>query len=181
MKLLLKILAGLLVVVAVLAVYGTTLPERHAAASMARFHQTPEALWAAISDFQGMPAWRRGVTSVERLPDRDGQPVWLVHGDGDSMPLIVTESEALHWLKTTIPPDAGLPFGGTWAWQISAADEATVVTVMEEGEIYNPLFRAMSDLFFGYHATLNQYLLDLGRKFGEEVKPQPVPQVVPAN
>ncbi|HZM01164.1 MAG TPA: SRPBCC family protein [Planctomycetota bacterium] len=181
MKRVLQIAAGLLVAVAVVAVYGTTLPPRHAAASMARYRQSPEALWAAVADFPGLATWRTGVTGVERLPDRDGQPVWLVHGEGESMPLVVVESEPSRWLKTLIPPDAGLPFGGTWAWQLSPADQGTVVTIIEDGEIYNPLFRALAHLVFGYHATLDEYLRDLGRKFGEEVEPQPVPQAVPAN
>ena len=180
MKLLLKIAAALLVVVVVVTVYGATLPVQHKAASYARFHQTPEVLWATVTDFPGMPAWRRGVSSVERLPDRDGQPVWLVHEGGNGLPLVVAEAEPGKWLKTVISPDADLPFGGTWAWQISAADEATVVTIIEEGEIYNPLFRALAHLVFGYHGTLNEYLEDLGRKFGEEVRPEPVPQAVPA-
>jgi len=180
-KLLLKIGAALLVVVVVITIYGATLPLKHAAASMARYKQTPEALWAAISDIPGLVTWRRGVTGVERQPDRDGHPVWLVHDDHHAMPLIVAETEPNKWLKTVIPADADLPFGGTWAWQISPADEATVVTIIEEGEIYNPLFRALADLVFGYHGTLNETLEDLGRKFGEEVHPEPVPQAVPAN
>jgi hypothetical protein len=121
------------------------------------------------------------VTGVERQPDRDGRPVWLVRDGHEAMPLIVAESEPNKWLKTVIPADAELPFGGAWSWQISPADEATVVTIIEEGEIYNPLFRALADLVFGYHGTLNETLEDLGRKFGEEVHPEPVPQAVPAN
>lgn len=181
MKLLLKIAAALLVVLVVFTVYGATLPVAHAAASMARFRQTPEALWATVSDFPGMAGWRRGVTSVERLPDRDGKPVWLVRGGSGEMPLMVVESEPGTWLKTVIPPDANLPFGGTWSWQLSPADEVTVVTIIEQGEIYNPLFRALARVVFGYHGTLNEALEDLGRKFGEDVRPEPVPQaVVPA-
>ena len=181
MKLLLKIGAAVLVIVAVITVYGMTLPKAHAAASMARYKASPEALWAVISDFPGLVTWRRGVTAVERQPDRNGMPVWLVHDGSHAMPLVVAETEPGRWLKTIIPPDAQLPFGGAWAWQISPADEATVVTIIEEGEIYNPLFRALADLVFGYHATLNETLEDLGRKFGEEVHPEPVPQAVPAN
>jgi len=180
-KLLIKIAAVLLVVLVVFTVYGATLPKSHAAASMARIRQTPEAVWATVSDFPGLTGWRRGVTSVERLPDRDGKPVWLVRAGGDALPLMVVESEPGSWLKTVIPPDADLPFAGSRSCKISAADEDTVVTFIEQGEIYNPLFRALARVVFGYHGTLNEALEDLGRKFGEEVHPEPVPQaVVPA-
>lgn len=176
MKTLLKVAAALLIVVAVLTIYGTTLPVGHSAVSYARFHQTPEVLWAAISDFPGMVGWRTGVTAVERLPDRDGFPVWSLRSGDEAMPLQVTESIPLHGLTTVIPADAQLPFGGSWIWQISRAEEVTLVTISEKGEIYNPLFRALAKLFFGYHSTLEEALVDLGRKFGEEVQPQPVPQ-----
>jgi hypothetical protein len=181
MKTLLKLLAALLVVVGVITIYGATLPLRHLAVSHARFHQKPEALWAVISDFPAMGSWRSGVSGVERMPDRDGMPVWLVHSSDGSMPLQVSESEPPTWLKTVIPADANLAFGGSWSWQISPAEEATIVTIIEEGEIYNQLFRALAKLFFGYHDSINATLVDLGRKFGEEVEPKPVPQAVPAN
>ncbi len=41
--------------------------------------------------------------------------------------------------------------------------------VTEDGEIYNPFFRVMSKLVFGYHRTQESYLNALGQKFGEEV------------
>jgi hypothetical protein len=175
----LRLLLVLVLLVLALAIYGTTLPRRHVAASAARYHQTREALWAAIADVPGQAAWRSGVDRVERLPDHEGRPAWRIHAGRRSMPLVVTESEAPRWLVTTTPPDADLPFGGSWAWQISAADGASVVTIIEDGEIHNPIFRGMTALYFGYHATMDAYLVDLGRRFGEEVTPRPVPQPAP--
>lgn len=160
-------------------VYGTTVPTRHRAVSTARFHQPREALWEVISDLPAQAAWREGVDRVERLPDRDGHPVWMMHAGRRSMPLVVTESDPPRLLRTDTPPDAGLPFAGSWTWQVSAADGGCSVTIIEDGEIFNPFFRGMTALLFGYHGTMDDYLVQLGRRFGEDVTPTPVPQAVP--
>ena len=51
------------------------------------------------------------------------------------------------------------------------SDGATTLTITEEGEIYNPVFRFMSRFIFGYHGTQHAFLKALGTKFGEEVRP----------
>ena len=41
--------------------------------------------------------------------------------------------------------DPSLPFGGTWTYRISAAaGGGSEVTITEDGEIYNPIFRFMA-------------------------------------
>ena len=42
----------------------------------------------------------------------------------------------------------------------------TALRITEDGEVYNPLFRFMSQFVFGHHATVDTFLTDLGRKFG---------------
>jgi hypothetical protein len=174
-KFALRVLVVLALLLLVIVVYGTMVPVRHRAASMARYEQSREALWAVLADLPGQAEWRSGVERVERLPDRDGRPVWMVHAGRRSMPLVVTESVEPRWLLVTTPRDAGLSFSGSWAWQVSAAEGATVVTIIEDGEIHNPFFRGLTALCFGYHATMEQFLVELGRKFGEHVVPQTVP------
>jgi hypothetical protein len=87
----------------------------------------------------------------------------------------VTESVEPRWLLVTTPRDAGLSFSGSRAWQGSAAEGATVVPIVEDGEIHNPFVRGVTALCCGSHATMEQFLVELGRKFGEHVVPQTVP------
>ena len=55
-------------------------------------------------------------------------------------------------------------------WEVkNEQDGGTLVTVTEDGEIYNPFFRVMSKLIFGYHRTQESYLSALAQKFGEAV------------
>src|ERR1035438_976510 len=60
-----------------------------------------------------------------------------------------------------------LPFGGTWSIDISPAPEGSVVRITEDGQIHNVIFRFMARFFFGYTASIEGCLRDLGRRFGE--------------
>jgi hypothetical protein len=67
--------------------------------------------------------------------------------------------------------DKGLPFGGTWTFEIApAAGGGSELRVTEDGEVYNVIFRFMARFIFGYHASIETYLRDLGAKFGQAVE-----------
>ena len=51
--------------------------------------------------------------------------------------------------------------------------EAVWRAITENGTVTNLFFRFMSRFVFGYTATIETYLVDLGTKFGEETTPQP--------
>lgn len=79
------------------------------------------------------------------------------------------ESDAPRRLVTQIA-DPNLPFGGTWTTVITPADGESEVRITEGGEVRNPVFRFMSRFVFGLTATMDTYLRDLGKKFGENVQ-----------
>ncbi|MFQ5845475.1 MAG: SRPBCC family protein, partial [Planctomycetota bacterium] len=66
------VLGCLVGLVAALAVLGSFLPKGHVASVRIRLGRPAEAVWEAISDFEGQREWR-GLKKVERLPDRDGK------------------------------------------------------------------------------------------------------------
>jgi len=84
------------------------------------------------------------------------------------MPYEITVYDPPKRLVTTIADDT-LPFGGSWTYEIAPADGGSLLTVTENGEIYNPFFRFMARFIFGYHATMETYLKNLAKKFGEEI------------
>ena len=86
------------------------------------------------------------------------------------MPLEVLESDPPRKMVTRIA-DPNLPFGGTWTYQIEETSKGSRITITENGEIYNPIFRTVARFFMGYHATMDGYLKALGEKFGETVEP----------
>ena len=161
---------GLLVAAAVaVVVIGVLLPKGHTATRSARFHQPPEAVWAAITDVDGFPNWRPGVTKVEHLPGDDGRTRWREHERHGKTTFEVVEAAPPARLVVRIA-DPGLPYGGSWTYEVApAGDGASTLTVTEDGEVYNPVFRFVSRFVLGHTAGLEKYLRALGTKFGETV------------
>jgi hypothetical protein len=75
--------------------------------------------------------------------------------------------------RVTRIADKNLPFGGTWTIEISPNAEGSVVRITEDGEIHNAIFRFMARFFFGYTSSIEGYLRDLGRHFGEVTAIEP--------
>lgn len=163
----LGILVGLGVLVAIL---GTLIPREHVASRTVRLSRPPEEVWKAITDFAAHPSWRADLKTMERLPDRDGHAVWREVRRTGPMTLELVESQPPSRLVTRIA-DRNLPFGGSWTYEIRGSEGGSLVTISENGEIYNPVFRLMARYVFGYHATMDAYLTALGKKFGEEIRP----------
>ena len=68
--------------------------------------------------------------------------------------------------------DTDLGYGGKWTYVFTAENGGTRVTITEDGEVSNVLFRFMSRYVFGQTATLDGYLTPLAKKFGESATPQ---------
>ena len=43
------------------------------------------------------------------------------------------------------------------------------MTITENGEVYDPIFRLVSKYVMGHHGTATTFLEDLGHRFGREV------------
>ncbi|WP_419167664.1 SRPBCC family protein [Candidatus Palauibacter sp.] len=167
-----RIVIGMLVVmVAAFAVVygiGLSLPEDHVATVRAEFAAAPEQIFATIADFRSQPDWRPAVERIEELPAEGGNPAWVELGATGPLPMTLTESEPPVRLVTTILSE-GLPFGGTWTYDIEPTGTGSTVSITEEGEVYSPIFRFVSRFIMGHHASASTYLSDLGTRFGEKV------------
>jgi hypothetical protein len=69
--------------------------------------------------------------------------------------------------------DKNLPFGGNWVYEIDPVPNGARRRITENGEIYNPVYRFVSRFFLGYSGSIEQYLTNLGKKFGESTKVEP--------
>lgn len=167
MKWVILVCGGLIVLAAAMAAVGAMLPRDHHATRKARFHVAPDALYAVLA---GPPDWRTGVKSFGELPEQNGKKRWW---EEDSHRQKITyelvEAKPPERLVTRIAQQ-GLPFGGGWTFQIAAIPGGGAeLRVTEDGEIYNVIFRFMARFFFGYTASIEGYLRDLGAKFGQAV------------
>ena len=156
--------AAVVLLVAIVAIIGAMLPRDHRATRQARYRQKPEAIYFT---FAGPVDWRSDVKASGSLPDRDGRKQWWEqdsHGRKVTYELV---EDKMPSRRVTRIAEKDLPFGGTWTIEISPTAEGSVVRITEDGEIYNVIFRFMARFFFGYTASIEGLLRDLGRRFGE--------------
>lgn len=156
---------GLAGLVALVAVVGAMLPVAHRATATRVVRGAPDAVWGVVTDVAGFAAWRPGLAGVERLPERDGLPVWRESTRTGPMTLQVTALAPPRKMVTRIA-DEGLPFGGTWTYELAPEGTDTRVTLTEDGEIYNPIFRFVARFIMGYDGTMTAYLDGLERRMG---------------
>jgi hypothetical protein len=150
-------------VVAVGAVVGLTLPATHQAARSARFHASPARVFSIIADVKAYPEWRSDVDRIEVLSgDTDGLR-FAEHSRErpEAITYRVEERNAPTLFKIRVD-DPELPFGATWTYLLQPFDGGTSVTITEDGQITNPLFRVVARVLFKPTDAMDRYLHDLG-------------------
>jgi uncharacterized protein YndB with AHSA1/START domain len=159
MKWFIRLLVVLGIIILAMFITGSVLPTKHTATSTMVFTASREEVWKVLSDFNGWPSWRTDLKEIH-----DGSNTFTeVSSDGESIEYRVDDFTPPERLITTIiTPD--LPFGGSWTYELTAAETGCTLTITENGEVYNPMFRFMSKYMFGHNATMEQYLGDLKKK-----------------
>lgn len=168
MRRLLIALGVLAALIAAVAIVGTLLPSGHIAARSLVLDVPRDSVWGVITDFAAQPAWRKELKKVERVSAGPEGEVWREDG---SEPLLLQTTELVRprRLVRTIA-DSTLPFGGRWVYELASIPSGgTRVTVTEEGEVYNPIFRVVSR-FMDPSATIRQYLTDLATGLGQPAR-----------
>ena len=146
---------------------GYALPVRHRAVVRAHYAQPADLVYHAIVDVAAAPMWRRGVDSVQILAQ---EPLtWREYSDWGTLTMEMVEASPSRIVSRIADTSQG--FGGSWTFEVTPDAHGTTLTITEDGEVYNPIFRLMSKFVFGYHSGLETYAVDLGRKFGEDVLP----------
>ena len=154
---------------ALVMLIGSMLPKEHVVSRRVHFNATPAALWEIVSDIGGHATWRADLRRVERLPDKEGNPVWQeIDKRGQALTLETVESAPPRRLVRRIA-DEHLSFGGRWIYELGEYGEVTSLTITEDGEIYNPVFRFISRFIMGQSGAIDGYLRSLGKKLGVDV------------
>lgn len=148
-------------VVALVAGIGFLLPKAHTASRTAQYSAAPEAVFAAISDVGQYASWRSDVTAVDLMPSDDGS-VFRETGSNGPITYRIEVLERPTRMVSRIA-DPSLPFGGKWTFEIAAAGSGSTLTITEDGEVYNPIFRFISHFFMSPTATIETFQNDLGK------------------
>jgi uncharacterized protein YndB with AHSA1/START domain len=171
MRFVLMGVAAVVGLVVIVVLIGLTRPKSHAARTQARLSLAPEEVWATVSDFEHWAEWNPDVKRVDALPDPNGHRVMNVVGSWGEARTEVTTWQPPNRMVTSM--DAG-GFRGRWTYDLApSSDGGTVLTVTEEGEVDNPVFRAMM-IFHDNYATMMAYHRALATRLGESVVPSKV-------
>jgi hypothetical protein len=161
MKWVIVILGILVCLVLIIVIIGYLLPVKHISSVQVSISASPAEIWTRLTDLKDYPAWRSDVKSVSVRSAVE----WVeVNDRGDSLPLKIITRDIGQRLVTQIE-GRNLPFGGGWEFRLKNNGDSTTVTITENGEVYNPLFRFVSKFIMGHDATLKKYAGFLEKSF----------------
>lgn len=139
--------AGLIVVVVAIFAIGSRLPVQHRATVTRTISVDSDAVWRRIDRIEEWPAWQD--VTVEVLAEDSVR----VRQAGETLLYRVDRSRPRTLITEILTP--GLPFGGRWTWSVRPADGGSaVVTIVEDGEVYDPFFRFFSRFVFGHDGSI---------------------------
>ena len=175
MKLLLYIvlgvIAGIALLAGVIALIGSRLPRGHTASRSILLHKSPDEVYAIVRDFASAPNWRSDVKRIE-VQTQPGQHFhFREEGKNGTVNFELAEDVPSRRMVTRIL-DTDLGYSGKWTYIFTPENGGARVTITEDGEVSNVLFRFMSHYVFGQTATMEDYLTSLAKHFGESATPQ---------
>jgi Polyketide cyclase / dehydrase and lipid transport len=165
------VIGGLILLVGIVALIGSRLPESHVASRSILLRKSPQEVYTVVRDFGSAPQWRSDVKQVE-VEAPPGGPVYFREvGKSDTINYELVEDVPAQRMVTRIR-DTDLGYSGQWTYLFASENGGTRVTIREDGEVSNVIFRFMSRYVFGQTATIDSYLTSLAKRFGEETAPQ---------
>ena len=163
MKIFLALLGALVLVLVIVTLVGALLPKHHLATRTAAFKATPEELFHFIS---GPQEWRTDLKNYQAFEEGGRAMRRETSKNGQTLTMELVESEPPWLLKSRIA-DKNLPFGGSWTYRIEPQNDGCSLTITEDGEVYNPVFRFVSRFVIGHTRTIDNYLLMLNKAVGK--------------
>jgi uncharacterized protein YndB with AHSA1/START domain len=169
-----SIVALIIALVAIVALLGSRLPKEHVASRSLLLHKTPAEVYAVVHDFASAPKWRTDVKKVDVTVQPDGRIHFREDGKNGVVNFELAEDVPAQRMVTRIL-DTDLGYSGKWTYVFAPEDpkgKATRLTITENGEVSNVIFRFLSKYAFGHTATLDTYIGSLAKHFGETAKPE---------
>lgn len=172
MKIVLILLAVVVGLVLLALIIGAALPRNHVVSRQVILHRPPSEVYETVRNFSAASSWRPDLERVEMIATGDDHVRFREHGKQGAVTYDLIEDRPNEKIVTRIA-DQDLGYSGSWTYTFQSEANGTRLEITEAGEVSNILFRFMSRFVFGQAATIEKYLAALGRKFGQEVSPQP--------
>ena len=161
MKILIIIGVSLIVLIVLIYLIGFILPRNHSATITSYLNVPIDSVWKRISKPEEFISWRKEIKKIDVISSDE----WIeTNRQNDKIPIKITETIPYAKLVTVIN-SSNLLFGGTWTYNLKQTKSGTEITIIENGEVYNPFFRFFSKFVFGHTATIKNYLANLETSF----------------
>lgn len=165
------VVVAVVLLVGVMALIGSRLPKNHVASRSIFLRKPPQDVYAVIRDFASMSKWRADVKQVD-VEASPGGPVYFREDCKHGIVNYELIEDVPNQRMVTKIRDTDLGYGGQWTYMLAAENGGTRVTIREDGEVSNVLFRFMSRYIFGQTSTMDSYLNSLANHFGEQTLPE---------
>lgn len=165
------IIAGLALLVGIVALIGSRLPKSHVASRSILLRQPAPDVYAVVRDFDSAPGWRSDLKRIEVEAPPGGPVYFREEAKHGTVNYELVEDVPAQRMVTRIR-DTDLGYSGQWTYLFTPENGGTRVTIREDGEVSNVIFRFMSRYVFGQTSTIDSYLNSLAKRFGETATPQ---------
>ena len=173
MKKMLIIVGGFLVGFAVLVfVVGSFLPDRYDARVVMKLNKTPEAVWAAVMDYQKHPISGAMRKNTQKLPDENGLPVWIEDMGETRLRIQVVAATPPNHIKWVFG-DQVVPMTAWSETRIEPVDGGSLITTNSEttirtGTWHVPIFRVILSLTRAHEKGVRDYWASIAKSLGEQ-------------
>lgn len=167
MKFLFRIILILIALGVGAYLYALTIPAHQTHTRTTTLKQTPEAVFALLTDLPSFPKWNRNMEKIEILPPIDGKEATrqTFKGSNMQMTIITSESTPPKHLVRSMGDNNG-PFEGSWTYDISPTADGSQIVLTEQSTISSPLFRLMVKIF-SPTKYMDEHLEGMAKHFGE--------------
>ena len=166
MKILFRIILILIVLAGAAYLYALSIPAHQTHTRTTTLKQTPETIFALLTDLPNFPTWNRNMVRLEMLPPIDGKEATRQTFKGNmQMTNITSESTPPKHLVRSMG-DIGGPFEGAWTYEISPTADGSQIVLTEQATMNNAFFRLMVKLF-GPTKHMDEHLEGMAKHFGE--------------
>ena len=161
------VITGLVLIAGIAALVGSRLPKAHVASRSIFLHRPPQDIYAVVRDFASAPRWRTDLKQIDVEPQQGGPVYFREVGKHGTVNYELVDDVPAKRMVTRIR-DTNLGYSGQWTYTFAAENGGTRLTIREDGEVSNVLFRFMSRYIFGQTSTIDSYLTSLAKHFGED-------------
>ncbi len=153
--------ALLALAVAAMAAIGALLPRQHTTTRSIVVRRPIGDVRALVRDVASTPTWRSDVARVETIDATH----FREHSRRGAVTYEIVDDAPDRFVTRIADRDLG--YGGSWTYRFAPDGDATRVTITEDGDVSNVVFRFLSRFVFSNAASIERCLEALRRRLDD--------------